>query len=101
MPLTVGTLISVVIICLILGKGNIEKGFVRFYIAQWILLVAYLLMFGAVIAYAAYEELHDYFQRRESRISRQINHSHGLKHKVDNRLLVFTGNAGNRVKDDC
>ena len=100
MPLTVGAFISVVIICLILGKGNIEKGVVRFYIAQWILLGAYLLAFGGVIAYAAYEEIHDYFQRRESRISRQINQSHSLKHKVDNGLLVFAGNAGNGVKDD-
>lgn len=100
MPLTVGAIIFVVVICLVLGKGNIEKGFVWCYIALWILLVAYLLLLGGVIAYAVYEEIHDYFQRRALHISRQIDQTHSLKHKIDNDLLVFAGNGGNGVKDD-
>ena len=100
MPLTVGAVILVVVICLVLGTGNIEKGFARFYIAQWILLVAYLLLLGSVIAYAVYEEIHDHFQRRALRFSRQIDQTHSLKIKIDNGLLIFAGNTGNGVKVD-
>ena len=100
MPLTVGAVIFVVIVCLILGKGSLKNGFLRFYAAQWILLAVYLLFFGGVIAYAICEEIHDYLKARELRITRQINQTHSLKHKSDNGLLVFAGNAGNGVKDD-
>jgi len=101
MPLTVGAVIFVLIVCLILGKGSLKKGFLRFYAAQWIILAAYLLFFGGVIAYAICEEIHDYLKARELRITRQINKANSLKHKIDNRLLIFTWNAGNGVSNNC
>lgn len=44
MPLTLGTVILVLGIILILGQGNFFRGFVRFWKAQLILLVVYLLI---------------------------------------------------------
>ena len=86
MPLTVGAVIFVVIVCLILGKGSIKKGFLRFYALQWTILAAYLLFFGCLIAHSIYEEIHDFFKAREVRIMRQIKKENSIKHKTYNRL---------------
>lgn len=44
MPLTLGTVILVLGIIFILGQGQFFRGFVRFWKAQLILLVVYLLI---------------------------------------------------------
>ncbi len=44
MPLTLGTVVFVLGVIFILGQGNFFRGFVRFWKAQLILLVVYLLI---------------------------------------------------------
>lgn len=46
MPLALGTVILVLAIILLLGQGNFFRGCVRFWKAQLILLVVYLLLSG-------------------------------------------------------
>ena len=51
MPLAVGAVIFVVVICLVLGKGNFKKGFLRFCIVECILLAVYLLCLIGIVVY--------------------------------------------------
>lgn len=44
MPFTLGTVVLVLGIIFILGQGNFFRGFVRFWKAQLLLLVVYLLI---------------------------------------------------------
>ena len=52
MPFALGTAILVLGIILLLGQGNFFRGFGRFWKAQLILLVVYLLLSGWACIYA-------------------------------------------------
>ena len=99
MPLTLGAVIAVVVISLVLGLGDIAKGFRRFYIGQWLLLAAYLAVFAGLLVYGLGEKIWDLPRHRGSVVTREIHHAGDFGNEVDHGFLSFVRQRSDNFRD--